>query len=196
MLSCVPLYMHHTLSFEISSTELVLNFFKHINWCPVYVSMLDFRAWVWNSLPGPELGNASYICCEKVLDHRVELSFQPNGKGTEWDWKGWGNASSIMKMAGVWMWCNSHYFGIKTASVEGDTSEGPCSWCIRPGFGHQSFWRYVYMAVTQESSGYLWKSMFGYQEQRDCCREVFGLMCWICTAAVLQGSVELKTEKT
>lgn len=148
MLSCVPLYMHHTLSFEISSTVLVLNFFKHINWCPVYVSMLDFCAWVWNSLPGPELGNASYICCEKVLDHRVELSFQPSGNGTEWDWKGWGNASSIIKVAGVWMWCNSHYFGIKTASVEGDTSEGPYSWCIRPEFGHQSFWRYVYMAVS------------------------------------------------
>lgn len=48
MLSCVPLYIQHTPSSEISSTELVLNHFK-AHRCPVCVSMLDFCPWVWNS---------------------------------------------------------------------------------------------------------------------------------------------------
>ncbi|OPJ77490.1 hypothetical protein AV530_000462 [Patagioenas fasciata monilis] len=51
--------------------------------CPVYASELDFCPWVWNSLPGPGLGNNSSICCEKVLDHGAELIFQQDGNGTE-----------------------------------------------------------------------------------------------------------------
>lgn len=119
--------------------------------------------------------------CEKVLDHRAELRFHQNG--TDWDWKGWGGALDVEKVAGVWMSCN---FGIGMSTVEGDTPEGPWDTfdrdlAIRCSEGVCS-WQ-----GAQGSSGWLWNSLLGTRSTQKIQRHVQPHMWDLCCSSFPEG---------
>lgn len=141
-------------------------------------------------LPGPELGNNSYMWCEKKSWITGQSSIPV--PETERDWKDWRDPWGAERVTRVWM---SWDFGIRISTVERNTPEGPCLWCFRQGFGHQLLWGCVCLAGSTGKLRFGVEHSVGYQEPHKRCRDVFSLTFCTCAAPVCQGGVKLKAEQ-
>lgn len=125
----------------------------------------------------------------------TEQSSTLQQNGTDRGCKGWGDTSGIRKVAGVWMWCNYHYFGVKMTSLNRDTSEGHRFWCIKPHSLSISRSEGIHTGQWAQGSSSHCRSLLGTRSSVTVALNAQPHVSDL-SASGFQGCVKLKAEKT